>query len=128
MKSNSTFLRRALIADAVASAATGLLMLVAAGRLEQWLALPADLLRAAGASLLPFAAIVAWLGLRETISRAAVWIVIGLNALWVIDSVALLFTSWVQPALLGYAFVLAQAAAVAVLAELEYVGLRRATA
>ena len=128
MKSNSTFLRRALIADAVASAATGLLMLVAAGRLEQWLALPADLLRAAGASLLPFAAIVAWLGLRETISRAGVWTVIALNALWVIDSVALLFTSWVQPALLGYAFVLAQAAAVAVLAELEYVGLRRATA
>jgi len=128
MKSNSTFLRRALIADAVASAATGLLMLLAANPLEQWLALPAGMLRAAGASLLPFAAIVAWLGLRETISRAGVWTVIALNALWVIDSVALLFTSWVQPALLGYAFVLAQAAAVAVLAELEYVGLRRATA
>jgi hypothetical protein len=128
MKSNSIFLRRALIADAFASAATGLLMLVAAGPLEQWLALPADLLRAAGASLLPFAAIVGWLALRETISRAGVWTVIALNALWVVDSVALLFTGWVQPAVLGYAFVLAQAAAVAVLAELEYVGLRRATA
>ena len=128
MKGNSTFLRRVLIADAVASAATGLLMLLAANPLEQWLALPSGMLRAAGASLLPFAAIVAWLGLRETISRAGVWIVIALNAHWVIDSVALLFTSWVQPALLGYAFVLAQAAAVAVLAELEYVGLRRATA
>jgi hypothetical protein len=53
--------------------------------------------------------------------------VIALNALWVIDSVALLFTGWVQPALFGYAFVLAQAAAVAVLAELEYLGLQRAT-
>jgi hypothetical protein len=128
MKSNSTFLRRVLIADAVASAATGLLMLLAATPLEHWLALPADLLRAAGASLIPFAAIVGWLALRETISRAGVWIVIALNALWVVDSVALLFTGWVQPAVLGYAFVLAQAAAVAVLAELEYVGLRRATA
>jgi hypothetical protein len=128
MKTDTTFLRRALIADAIASAATGLLMLIAANPLEQWLALPSGLLRATGASLIPFAAIVAWLALRETISRAGVWIVIALNALWVIDSVALLFTSWVQPALLGYAFVLAQAAAVAVLAELEYVGLRRATA
>jgi hypothetical protein len=128
MKSNTTFLRRVLIADAAASAATGLLMLIAANPLEQWLALPAGLLRAAGASLLPFAAIVAWLGVRETISRAGVWAVIALNTIWVVDSVALLFTSWVQPAVLGYVFVLAQAAAVAVLAELEYVGLRRATA
>ena len=128
MKSHTTFLRRVLIADAAASAATGLLMLSAADPLEQWLALPAGLLRTAGASLLPFAAIVAWLGLRETISRAGVWEVIALNMIWVVDSVALLFTSWVQPALLGYAFVAAQAAAVAVLAELEYVGLRRATA
>lgn len=128
MKSNTTFLRRVLLADAAASAATGLLMLMAANPLEQWLALPAGLLRIAGASLLPFAAVVAWLGLRATISRAGVWAVIALNAIWVVDSVALLFTSWVQPALLGYVFVLAQAAAVAVLADLEYIGLRRATA
>ena len=127
MKSNTTFLRRVLIADAAASAATGLLMVIAAGPLEQWLAIPAGLLRAAGASLIPFAALVAWLALRETVSRAGVWTVIALNVLWVVDSVALLFTGWVQPAMLGYAFVLAQAAAVAVLAELEYVGLRRAT-
>ena len=127
MKSNTTFLRRVLIADAAASAATGLLMLLAAGPLEQWLAIPAGLLRAAGASLIPFAALVAWLALRETVSRAGVWTLIALNVLWVVDSVALLFTGWVQPAMLGYAFVLAQAAAVAVLAELEYVGLRRAT-
>jgi len=127
MKSNTTFLRRVLIADAAASAATGLLMLLAAGPLEQWLAIPAGLLRAAGASLIPFAALVGWLALHETVSRAGVWAVIALNVLWVVDSVALLFSGWVQPAMLGYAFVLAQAAAVAVLAELEYVGLRRAT-
>jgi hypothetical protein len=127
MKGNTTFLRRVLVADAAASAATGLLMLLAAGPLEQWLAIPAGLLRAAGASLIPFAALVGWLALREAVSRAGVWAVIVLNAIWVVDSVALLFTDWVQPAMLGYAFVLAQAAAVAVLAELEYVGLRRAT-
>jgi hypothetical protein len=124
---NVTFLRRVLIADAIASAATGLLMLLGAVPLEQWLAIPAGLLRAAGASLIPFAALVAWVALRETVSRAGVWTVIALNVIWVIDSVALLFTGWVQPAMLGYAFVLSQAAAVAVLAELEYVGLRRAT-
>ena len=120
------FLRRVLIVDAVASAATGLFMFAFAAVLEQWLNLPSALLRYAGLSLLPFAAIVAWLGLREQLSRGGVWAVIALNVLWVVDSAALLVSGWVDPVLLGYAFVIFQAAVVAVLAELEFVGLRRA--
>ena len=46
--------------------------------------------------------------------------------IWVLDSVVLLFTGWVSPNFLGYAFVIAQAAVVALLADLEYVGLKRA--
>ena len=64
------FLRRVLILDAIASAATGLFMFAGAALLEQWLNLPATLLRYAGLSLLPFAAIVAWLGLRREHRRA----------------------------------------------------------
>jgi hypothetical protein len=123
--SQTVFLRRVLILDAVASGATGLLMLLGAELLEQWLNLPAALLRYAGISLLPFAAIVAWLGLRASLSRAGVWAVIALNVLWVVDSAALLVSGWVDPALLGYAFVIFQAAVVAVLAELEFIGLRQ---
>jgi hypothetical protein len=123
--SQTVFLRRVLILDAVASGATGLLMLLGAGLLEQWLNLPAALLRYAGISLLPFAAIVAWLGLRASLSRAGVWAVIALNVLWVVDSAALLVSGWVDPALLGYVFVIFQAAVVAVLAELEFIGLRQ---
>jgi hypothetical protein len=123
--SQTVFLRRVLILDAVASGATGLLMLLGAGLLEQWLNLPAALLRYAGISLLPFAAIVAWLGLRTSLSRAGVWAVIALNVLWVVDSAALLVSGWVDPALLGYAFVIFQAAVVALLAELEFIGLRQ---
>ena len=51
-----------------------------------------------------------------------------MNVVWAIDSVVLLFTGWVAPNLLGYAFVVGQAAVVAVLADLEYVGLRRTAA
>ena len=75
------FLRRVLILDAIASAATGLFMFAGAALLEQWLNLPATLLRYAGLSLLPFAAILAWLGLRQPLSRAGVWAVIALNVL-----------------------------------------------
>lgn len=64
----------------------------------------------------------------EIPARAAVWGVIGLNIVWALDSVVLLFTGWVEPNALGYAFILGQALFVAVLTELEYIGLRRSTA
>jgi hypothetical protein len=57
-----------------------------------------------------------------------VWIIIALNAVWVVDSIMLLFSGWVAPNGLGYAVVIAQAAAVLVLADLEYMGLKRSTA
>lgn len=47
------------------------------------------------------------------------------NLLWAIDSIALLFTGWIDPNGLGVAFVVAQAVVVFGFAELEYVGLRR---
>jgi len=89
------------------------------------LGLPAELLREAGWVLLPFAAFVGFLALRQQVSRPGVWIVIALNALWVIDSVLLLVAGSVEPNALGYAFVIAQALIVGVFAELEYFGLRR---
>jgi hypothetical protein len=125
MNRQNMFLRYALLADAVASGATGLLMIAGAGLLEDLLGLPTALMREAGLAPIPFVALVAYVGTRETISRPAVQTVIALNALWVVGSLALLVTDYVAPTALGYAFVIAQAAAVAVLAALQYVGLRR---
>ena len=122
----SPFLRRVLLADAVMSGAAGLLMLLGAGLLTEMLDLPAMLLRTAGLILLPYAAFVVYVANRS--QRAAVWAVILINALWAIDSVVLLLSGWVAPNALGYAFVLIQAVAVALFAELEYVGLRRSEA
>ncbi|WP_437961192.1 hypothetical protein WME76_17205 [Sorangium sp. So ce119] len=124
--SSPLFLRRALLADAIVSGATGLLMLAGAAPLAGVVGLPEALLRWSGASLLPFAAIVAWLGTRERPARAAVLAVVVANALWVIDSVLLLALGWVEPTALGYAFVAAQALVVALFAEAQALGLRRA--
>jgi hypothetical protein len=125
MTQASTFLRRVLMLDAVATAATGLMLTFGAGLTKDLLGLPQGLMQYAGVSLLPFAALVGFLATRETISRPAVWAVIAYNALWSIDSIVLLMTGWVAPTALGYAFVIAQALVVALFAELEYVGLRR---
>lgn len=121
----STFLRRVLLADAVLSAATGAAMALGAGLLGPLLGLPVPMLQAAGAICLAWAAIVGACGTRTTLPRLAVLAVIGLNALWVLESIALLLSGWVAPSALGIAFVLFQAAVVAVLAELQFVGLRR---
>lgn len=123
---SASFLRRTLLLDAAISGTTGLGMALAAPMLAALLRVPEPLLRYAGVSLLPFAALVFYLSFRWT--RGSVWSVIALNALWVAASVVVLVTGFLEPNALGYGFILAQAAAVAVFAELQYVGLRRAVA
>ena len=114
-----------LLADALVSGATGALMALAAGLLEPVLQVPATLLRIAGLALLPYAAFVAMLARRDVLPRGAVWAVVACNALWAVDCVALLFTGWIDPSVLGVAFVVMQAVVVAAFAELQVVGLRR---
>jgi hypothetical protein len=120
------FLRRVLVADAVISGATGVMLALGADPIAPLTGLPVALLRYAGVSLLPFAAIVAVVAMRASISAPAVWAIIVYNALWAIDSLVLLVSGHVAPTALGYAFVIAQALAVGLLAELQYFGLRRA--
>lgn len=121
----SDFLRRTLLVDAVITGATGLLLAFGASPLSGLLGLPEALLFWAGVSLLPFAALVAFLGTRESASRATLWAVVAYNVLWVVDSLLLLALGWVEPTVLGAAFVVAQALAVAVFAGAQLLGLRR---
>ena len=121
----NTFLRYALLADAIASGATGLLLIAGAGLLEGLLNIPVALSREAGLVLIPYVAFVAYVGTRETIMRNAVWAIIAANVLWAVASVALLASGWIAPNLLGVVFIAIQAAVVAVFGELQFVGLRR---
>ena len=122
-----SFLRRVLALDAVSSAAMGCALVAFAPLLASWLNLPVDLLQQSGLVLLPFAAFVGYLALRPQPSRIGTWIIIALNAVWTIDSVLLLMSSWVEPNALGHAFVIGQAVIVGAFAELEFIGLRRAS-
>ena len=124
----SSLLRRVLVVDAVTSGAMGVTMIAFAELFASLLQLPVELVSEAGIVLLPFAAFVGFVASRPEPTRIAVWIIIALNAVWVVDSIMLLFSGWVAPNGLGYAVVIAQAAAVLVLADLEYMGLKRSTA
>ncbi|MDH1012204.1 hypothetical protein N5J43_21200 [Pseudomonas nicosulfuronedens] len=122
---SSPLLRLTLKVDAIAGGAMGLLMALAAQPLGELFGLPFVLLLVAGIVLLPLALVLYWMSQQLALSRTGVCAVIALNALWVVESVALLVTGYVQPTALGYAFVIGQALVVLLLAELEFFGLRR---
>jgi hypothetical protein len=125
---SAKFLRTVLLIDAATCVATGLLMTLGADILARLTAVPAPLLLYAGLSLFPVAIFIALVGTRDSLVPAAVWVVIIGNAAWVAGSALLLFGGMIAPNASGYVFIGAQAAAVALLAELEYFGLRQTLA
>ena len=120
LQPGAAFLRRTLAIDAATCAAMGALLAAFSAPLSGLLGLPAALLFYAGLVLFPCAALM----LMARGSRALAWLVVAGNAAWIAGSVVVLLVA--SPTALGYAFVIAQAIAVAVLAELEYMAIRTA--
>ncbi len=121
----STFLRRALLADAVFSGISAIGLSFGAGVFASLFNLPEALLRETGLFLIAYTLLVGWLAARSSMPRALVVLVVAGNAAWTVASIALLFSGWVAPNILGEIVVVAQAIATGVFAELQYVGLRR---
>jgi hypothetical protein len=121
----SSFLSRALLADAAFSGVAAVALTLGAGVLAPLLNLPEVLLRESGLFLIAYTALVGWLGTRQSVLKALVLLVITGNAAWTLGSIALLFSGAVSPNLLGIIFVVAQAIATGVFAELQYIGLRK---
>ncbi len=121
----SSLLRRALLADAVFSGIAAALLTVNAGALAPLLELPEALLRETGLFLVAYTALVGWLSSRSSLPKVLVMAVIAGNAAWTVGSIALLLSGAVAPNALGENFIVAQAIATGVFAELQYMGLRR---
>jgi hypothetical protein len=121
----SRLLRFALAADGLVSLAAGVL---SCGLLQ--LLLP--VLGASFSHMLTVGMFMAAYGLALTVlsrntrmdRRLVTGIVFG-NAGWVLASLALLLTDWIEPTALGVALVVGQAVIVAALSALQYLGLRR---
>ncbi len=119
-------LRLAMKLDAVATGAVGALALVASPALDGLLGAPLALLVPVGLFLIAYAAAIWAAGSRPAISRRAAGAAVAINLSWVIASVALVAAGPFPLTALGIAFVLAQAAAVALFADLQFLGLRQA--
>lgn len=122
---NQSLLRRAFALDAVATGGLGLALAIAAEPLQSWLGLPVGLLREAGFICVAFAAFLAYVLTRPLVSQGMARFAIGVNVIWILASFGLLTSGWVQPTMLGTTFVIAQALAVVVFTELQYVGMKR---
>jgi hypothetical protein len=119
------FLRNVLVVDAASGAATCLLHLLAAGALSGLLGIPHGVIVMSGAILLLFVAAAAYVALCDPIPRPLVSALIAANWAWVVASAAVFYLDAGTMTQLGKAYVIVQAVAVAALAELEWLGLRR---
>jgi CHASE2 domain-containing sensor protein len=118
-------LRLAVRLDAAASGAMGVLLAAGGALLDDLLGIPAAVLVPVGGCLVVYGAALWALGSRPRLRRPAVWAVVAGNLCWVAASVVAAAAGWWSPTTAGVAFVLLQAAAVAVFAELQVSGLRR---
>jgi hypothetical protein len=122
---NTPLLKKVLIVDAAAGLGAGALMMMGSSFLASLLALPQDLLFWAGVALLGCVALIATMAFRAVIPRFLLLDLALINAVWAAASLAILALGLVQPNLLGYAFVVAQALLVGGLAAVQFAFLRR---
>ena len=119
------FLKRVLLLDAISCLGMAALLLPGASLLAPLLGLDRGLLIGAGALLAPLGLFILWIATRRSLYFWLVYLVVVGNLMWTIESF-LLLTVAAGVTAIGIAFVSGQAAVVAALAALEYVGVRRA--
>lgn len=122
--SAASFLRFVLWADAISCLACGLLQVILATFLSGRLGLPATLLADTGIFLLLYGALVGFLATRNRNANPIIWLLIAGNLAWAAACVALLTGAGTELTLFGKAYVVLQAAAVALLAQLQYAAAR----
>jgi hypothetical protein len=121
----SALLRFGLRLDAAASAATGLLLAALPGRLSALFGLPADLLLGAGLFCVGYAALIAFMSTRRRLPAAGVWAVVIGNLGWAAGCVELALAAGQKTTPIGIGFLVVQAVAVVLFAEIQFLGLRR---
>ena len=120
----TSFLRRSLQLDGIASGLCGVLLLAAASPISALMGLAdPSIARLLGAFLMIYAAALLYNAARATVSRREAVAAVVLNAGWVLGSALVILAGPLTP--VGNLAVAAVAAAVVLFAMLEVVGLRR---
>jgi hypothetical protein len=126
LMSSPRILRAVVWFDAFTGVLLGALHLLWTAPLADWLGLSPGLLQMTGAILLGYAALAAAIARSESMPRGWLWALIVGNFAWALASLLLLLGSVVAPTPLGQAYLLVHVVSVALLAELQWMGVRRA--
>jgi hypothetical protein len=119
-------LRLALKLDAVVTAGVGAAYLALSGPLADLFGLPSGFLLAVGAFQVVYGLAVWAVGSRPTIDARVASAVVAGNAVWVAASILAVALGLHDPATAGSVWIAMQAATVALLADLQLLGIRRA--
>jgi hypothetical protein len=122
----SGLLRLVLKLDAAACGALGVASLAGARVLDDLLGVPVVPLASVGVFLVAWAVVLWAISSRPRLSKTAAWVVIVFNLAWTVDSAVVLAAGWFPLTAVGVAFVLVQAAAVAIIAAAQFYALKRA--
>ena len=123
--SSPSVLRAVVWFDASTGLLLGALHLLLTAPLAAWLGVPPGLLTVAGVMLLGYAALAVTIARARTMPRGALWVLIIANFAWALASLVLLLGSALTPTLLGQAYLVVHVVCVAVLAKLQWMGVRR---
>jgi hypothetical protein len=117
-------LTRWILLDALMSGTSGLLLAAGAPWLDGVLGAPTALVVPLGLFLVGYAGSLVLVARRGSPRPAVLFVVVG-NALWVVASVVVVIADLLTLTTAGTVLALVQAAAVALLADLQAIGLRR---
>jgi hypothetical protein len=126
VKTYQDFLRYVLWADAISCLVCGILQVALTGPLSSYFGLSENLLMGTGVFLLVYGAVVAFLATRKQVPGAIIGLLIVGNIAWGVLAVATLLGGDARITLLGKGYVTAQALTVLILAQLQYLLIRRA--
>lgn len=107
------FLRNVFMFDALFSGAAAAMFVAGSGIIAHLTGLPQSLLFWAGLVLIPYTALLVWVGRRETASRLVMIDIVAINLAWAAVSLGLLAGGFIAPNALGIAFDILQATVVA---------------
>lgn len=122
--SSDSLLRLAMRADAVFSGICGLAILLAAGRLSELTGYSTAVEYGVGAAFVVFAAVVFWAAGRTQVRPAGIALAVG-NLLFTVVAVIIVLTRLVDLTTAGVVITLATGVYTLVMADLQYLGVRR---
>lgn len=122
----SNTLRTVIAVDAAACGLAGAGLALDAAFVAPIAGAPAAVLQPLGLFLIAYAAVLAFLASRRDLPRAVVWTLVAFNVAWAIESVMAPLLGWAQPTSLGLTLILVQAAGALLVADLQFLALRKA--